>query len=239
MMTTAAPDVINIATQAASQWVDISVPITSSLPVWPGDPPVGCTAAMHLNNGDDATVSRLAMGAHTGTHVDSPAHFIKGGQQLEAMPLTGWLGPCVVVDIPAAEALITVEVLENHAPLTDALAAGITRVLFKTSNSAQPWYCQPFNTRFVAICPKAAQWLVANGVTLVGADYLSVEAYGDAAQGAPTHHALLGAGVRIVEGLYLGKLSPGMYDLCCLPLRLAFDETGDGAPARVIIRPLF
>jgi arylformamidase len=238
MMIAVAPQSIDAITQQSKQWIDISVPITEKLPVWPGDPPVGCTAAMHLNKGDDATVSMLAMGAHTGTHVDSPAHFIPSGQTLEAMPFHGWLGPCVVVAIAPTVDKITEDVLSQHAALTTALAKGVTKVVFKTHNSSAQWYQQPFNTTFVAITPKAAQWLVAKGITLVGADYLSVEAYGDAGKGAPTHHALLGNGVRIIEGLYLGNVAAGLYELCCLPMRLAFDETGDGAPARVVIRPL-
>jgi arylformamidase len=49
----------------------------------------------------------------------------------------------------------------------------------------------------------------------------------------PAHHALLSAGVVIVEGLDLSETEQGEYDLVCLPLRLV---GADGAPARVLLR---
>lgn len=58
---------------------DVSLPISEFLIVWPGDPPVNITQPLHLAKGDTATVSQLEMSAHTGTHVDAPAHFILGG----------------------------------------------------------------------------------------------------------------------------------------------------------------
>lgn len=218
--------------QSTDVWMDVSVPITDALPVWPGDPPVGCCAALHLDNGDPATVSRLDMGVHTGTHVDSPAHFIRGGTSLEEMPLEGWLGNAYVVSVPHDISLVDAHWLESKANLPDT----VTRVLFKTKNSSSRWYQQPFNTEFVALSPCGAQWLVDRGIRLVAMDYLSVEAYGS--EGAPTHMCLLGAGVYILEGLYLQHAPEGWVELCCLPLRLAFSHTGDGAPARAVIRPI-
>ena len=51
-------------------------------------------------------------------------------------------------------------------------------------------------------------------------------------QSVPTHKVLLGAGITIVEGLYLEGISPGMYNLVCLPIKLM---GLDGAPARAIL----
>jgi arylformamidase len=71
-------------------------------------------------------------------------------------------------------------------------------------------------------------------VRLVGVDYLSVERY-DAPREHPVHRRLLSAGIVIVEGLALAGPPPGWYELLCLPLKIA---GGDGAPARVILRPM-
>ncbi len=57
---------------------DISVPISGAIIVWPSDPGVKITQTSHLDKGDMMTVSRLDMGAHTGTHVDAPCHFVPG-----------------------------------------------------------------------------------------------------------------------------------------------------------------
>ncbi len=60
---------------------------------------------------------------------------------------------------------------------------------------------------------------------------LSIEQYQK--EGHPTHHILLGAGVVIVEGLYLTDVPSGDYELLCLPLKI---KDADGAPARVFLR---
>ena len=44
---------------------------------------------------------------------------------------------------------------------------------------------------------------------------------------------LLSNGVIIIEGLNLAEAEPGMYEMYCLPLRVA---GGDGAPARVVLK---
>ena len=72
-------------------------------------------------------------------------------------------------------------------------------------------------------------WLVRAGVKLIGIDYLSIAPYH---QSIPTHQALLKPGIVILEGLDLSAVSPGIYDLFCLPLKLV---GSDGAPARAIL----
>ncbi len=77
-----------------------------------------------------------------------------------------------------------------------------------------------------------AQWLVDRGVRLVGIDFLGIEARGT--EGHPTHTTLLSHGVVIVEGLNLGEVEPGAYDLVVMPLRIV---DGDGGPARALLVP--
>jgi arylformamidase len=103
-------------------------------------------------------------------------------------------------------------------------------LLLRTRNSER-WAREKatFDRDFVAITEDGARWLVARGVRLVGVDYLSV---GPFSAPAPTHHVLLGAGVVAVEGLDLGRIAPGAYQLVCLPLKIT---NGDGAPARAIL----
>lgn len=209
-----------------SNLIDISAPITSAMPVWPGDPDLVCEIPLHVDRGDPATVSHWQMSAHCGTHVDAPAHFIAGGKQLHELALVGWQGPCQVIEITHPAEITVAEVSEK-------LVSGTTKVLFKTANSNQPWYELPFNKAFVHIPLETAQWLVAQGITLVGIDYLSVESF--YAEGAPTHQCLLGANVHIVEGLVLSHVQPGRYNLACYPMHLANPDAGDGAPARVTL----
>jgi arylformamidase len=103
-------------------------------------------------------------------------------------------------------------------------------VIFKTRNSAL-WDRASFAREYVALSVDAARQLVDRGMRLLGIDYLSIEAFG--AVGHPVHKTLLGSGVVIVEGLDLRHVTPGPYELYCLPLRIA---GGDGAPCRAVLR---
>ncbi len=203
---------------------DLTAPISPSLVVWEGDPPVSLSHVAHLDNGDDYTVTRMNMGAHTGTHVDAPAHFVRGGAGVEALDLHALVGPVQVVDTGDAEVL-TWDVLDA-LPIDPT----IPRVLFRTSNSDRHLMAQPrFVEDYVALDSSGASWLVGRHIRLVGIDYLSISAYHDL---IPPHQILLGAGIIPVEGLLLWDIEPGLYQLFCLPLKLS---GSDGAPARVIL----
>jgi arylformamidase len=203
---------------------DISVPISESLVVWPDDIPVEITQPSHLSRGDVATVSRLRLGAHAGTHVDAPAHFIPGGSNVDSLDLDVLVGPAFVVEAVNADAL-SASVLEALS-----LPQGIERVLFQTRNSER-WERgeKTFSKEFVGLTEDGARWLVSRGIKLVGTDYLSVAAFGELVS---THRVLLEAGVILVESLNLSGIAAGMYQLVCLPLKL---EGVEGAPARVIL----
>jgi arylformamidase len=207
---------------------DISLPISESLIVWPGDAPIRITHASHLDRGDVATVTRLDMGAHTGTHVDAPAHFIPGGCGVDSLDLHVLTGPALVVHAPKANALSAGVLAGLPIP------PGTRRVLFRTRNSDR-WarggreLAPEFRTDFVAITEDGARWLVERGVRLVGVDYLSVGPFDGL---VATHQILLRAGVVAVEGLNLSEVTPGLYRLVCLPLKIV---GGDGAPARAIL----
>ena len=207
---------------------DISLPISESLVVWPGDPPIRITQPRHLDRGDSATVSRLDIGAHTGTHVDAPAHFIPGGAGVDSLDLNVLVGPALVVHALEADAL-SADVLDGLQ-----IPPAIERVLFRTRNSDR-WAqgaresAGEFYEDFVAITEDGARWLVERGIRLVGVDYLSVGPFGAT---APTHRTLLRAGIVAVEGLDLSGVAPGVYQFVCLPLKIV---GGDGAPARAIL----
>jgi arylformamidase len=204
---------------------DISLTISPSMPVWPGDPAVELTQVQSMDKGDHINMTKLAMSAHTGTHVDAPHHFLNNHETVESLPLDMLTGPCCVIQLPDDVDEISAEVLERQ-PIGD----GTRRLLFGTSNS-KFWSkgVNDFQKDFVSITEDGAEWLVEHGVELVGVDYLSVAPFGD---GTPTHTVLLKAGVVIVEGLNLSQVPRGFYDLYCLPLKLS---GSDGAPARAIL----
>ena len=210
---------------------DITVPISArETPVYPGDPDIEIKQWAALAAGDAANVTLLNFGAHTATHIDAPAHFIEGAAKIDALPLEAMLGRARVVEIPSNVRLIDRDELARHN------LDGATRILFKTGNS-EFWASGESNFRedFTYIEPDAARVLAQSGVRLVGIDYLSVEKF--KSERHETHVTLLSRNIVIIEGLDLRGVPAGDYELICLPLRIA-SGTGDGAPARAVLRTL-
>jgi arylformamidase len=206
-------------------WIDISVPLYSGMVHWPDNPAVRIEWIQDQSRGDAANVSKLELGAHTGTHMDAPRHFLADGAGLDELPLDATIGPARVIPIVHPHA-IHPEELEGHR-----LRAG-ERVLFRTRNSERCWKEDRFVEDFVYISAAGAQFIVQRKVRTVGIDYLSVGGY--VHDGVETHQILLGAGIWLIEGLNLAAVKPGAYELICLPLRVV---GGDGSPARAILRP--
>jgi len=206
---------------------DISVPIRAGMPIYEGDPGVEIDAWSSLAKGDSANVSYLHFGAHTGTHVDAPAHFIEGARKIDAVSVDVLIGPARVVRVPDQINEIDSEFIASQN------LDRVERVLFHTRNSG--FWKEDFRRDFTHLLPDAAQLLVDKGVKLVGTDYLSIEKFhsGD----HRTHKTLLSNDVVIVEGLNLSEVPEGDYELICMPLRIA-DGAGDGAPARVVLRSM-
>lgn len=208
---------------------DISVPIFPGMPIYEGDPGVEVHSWKELARGDVANVSFLHFGAHTGTHVDAPAHFIEGARKINQVPLDALIGKARVVSVPDSVIQIGPDFIESCS------LDQVERVLFRTRNSEFWADGSGFREDFTCLDPEAAQRLVELGVRLVGADYLSVERFHSPDH--QTHLTLLSNGVVILEGLDLHNVPAGDYELICLPLKIAAGA-GDGAPARAVLRSL-
>jgi arylformamidase len=205
---------------------DVTVPISEKVPVYAGDPRVRIEVASAMKNGDAANVTQLCFGAHTATHVDAPNHFIDGTRKVHELDLEKLIGECRVVELDESVLEIGAQHVEN--------LENVERILFKTRNS-NFWniVSHEFRTDFTYISPEAARVLVEKNIKLVGIDYLSVEKFGSV--DFATHVTLLEKEIVILEGLDLREVPAGDYELICLPLKI-ISETGDGAPARTILR---
>lgn len=204
---------------------DITVPYSTDLPVWPGDPSPNMTMMKLQAAGHRCNVTRLDAGVHFGTHLDAPVHFIEGGKGVDQLDIGTLVGPCMVAEIPD-----TTEITPDHLAALQ-LPAGTTRLLLKTGNSAL--WAKPdhaFYENYAALTTDAARWVVEFGIRLIGIDYLSIQLFADT--DSATHVVLLGAEVIIVEGLDLRAVTPGAYRLTCLPMNLV---GADGAPVRAIL----
>jgi len=209
----------------SNAWIDISVPLYEGMLYWPGDAPFERRKTLAIADGDACNLSEIRGSAHTGTHMDSPLHFIEGGTSIDAMPLDATIGRARVIEIQDPH-LIRIEELKPYHPGPGE------RLIFKTANS-RLWKIPEFQSDFVHIPPDTARYLAEAGIRTIGIDYLSV-GHGEGG-GAETHRILLKADIWIIEGLHLEQVTPGDYELVCLPLRII---GADGAPARAVLRRL-
>jgi arylformamidase len=202
--------------------IDISVALTSTMPVYPGEPGPELRPLKRLASGESSNLSALSMSLHNGTHLDAPWHKLESGARSDVLDPMTLCGPAAVilVDDPVS---IRRDHLEHLAPAPE-------RLLIRTRNSRLYSFGR-FIDNYVYIHPSAAEWAVENRLRLIGIDYLSVEKFKE--PGSPTHRALLGGGVTILEGIDLSGVSAGEYTLWCLPLKL---PGADGVPARAALQ---
>ncbi len=202
---------------------DISLPVTSQTVTFPGDPTIRFHPALRLERGEVVNLTAMEMCVHTGTHFDAPWHFLDQGARSDQVPLDAFLGPALVIEIPEVTAV-------GRAELERFPLEGVQRVLLKTRNSAL-LHDSVFHEDFTYLTKDGAEYLVTCGLRLVGIDYFSIDRF--RSPDFPAHHALLGAGVVIVEAVDLSAVPPGSYELLCLPMKLV---GLDGAPVRAVLR---
>lgn len=211
----------------AGDWIDATATLDpATTPIYEGDAPMSFQFLKDMRKGDPLTLSAYSLGAHSGTHIDAPMHFIRDGAAVDRVPLDALIGAAVVVDIPDTVQAIDASELRRHP------WRGAERVLFRTRSSVRGWMRSPtFQRSFAYVAPDAAQLLADAGVKLIGIDYISAEQFGAPAPLA--HRILLGKGIPIIEGLLLEGIQAGNYDLIVLPMKVAGHE---GAPARAVMR---
>lgn len=208
-------------------WIDVTATLDpATTPVYEGDAPMKFLFLKDMRKGDPLSLSMYSMGAHSGTHVDAPMHFVLPGAPVDSVSLESLVGPARIIDVADSVQAIDATELNKHE------WKGAERIFFRTRSSARGWMSSNvFHRDFAYIAPDAAQLLADAGVKLVGIDYISAEQFG--APVPKTHQILLGKGIPIVEGLMLKDVSAGDYDAIVLPIKVRGHE---GAPARAIVR---
>lgn len=199
--------------------IDITRTVYPGMVIYPGNAGVTFERVQQAGGGKNA-LTRVTLGTHTGTHIDAPAHIHEGAPGALEYALSQLCGLAEVVDVSHLASVICAA---DVPPTREA------RVLFKTRNSdGEP---DTFDEDFVALDDAAAEELVRRGVKLVGLDALSIRKRSTINR---VHEMLIGAGVVILEGLWLAGVAAGRYELLCLPIKWDLD----GAPARAVLREL-
>lgn len=202
---------------------DISVLLGKENAIYPGDMPYSRETASAIASGANCNLSNLMLCAHSGTHIDCPAHFIEGTKTIEAYPVERFILPAQVVSIDDCDSITQENMKEVNIQKGEAL-------LFRTQNSILGLSRNGvFSEKFVYLSEDAAKLCVDLGASLVGIDYISIDKYGD---DAPVHRRLLEKDILILEGIDLRSVPPGRYTLIALPLRI---KDVEAAPARAIL----
>jgi arylformamidase len=205
--------------------LDLTHPITPTMPVYPGtEPPILRRANTVECDGFAETL--LEMSSHTGTHIDAPAHMVAGGATLDRLPVGRFVGQACVVDVSrvAGREVGTAD-LERH----EALMAGCGFVLLHTG-WARYWGDERYFGAFPVLSGEAAGWLAARGLQGVGLDAISVDPVG--AREFPNHMVFFAAGLILVENLTrLDTLIGRRFLFSCLPLAY---QQADGSPVRAV-----
>ncbi|MCM3923568.1 cyclase family protein [Frankia sp. AiPs1] len=227
------PSIPNDGGAQGSELVDLSVPIVSGMPVYPGDPEVAVAPALRAAE-DGVNVQRLHLGSQSGTHVDAPWHIDDALPRLDELPLDRFTGPAVLIDArgQAAQGAI------GPAALPATLRPGDV-VLFVTGWSDRWGHLDYLRHPYLA--PETARAVVDAGVRTVGIDALSVDRTPGTGQefSLAAHRVLCGAGTVIAENLTgLARLLRAReqgrtVEIFLFPLPLA---AADGAPVRAVAR---
>ena len=244
-------------------WFDLSVPLRTGMPVYPGDPEVRIASALTVE-ADGANVLSLGLGSHSGTHADAPLHVGDGWAALDELPLSLFGGVAEIVDVRdvARGGAITAAHLAGIAPAGSAGEPGKPgypgspeKILLLHTGCAAAWGTEEY-LKHPWLEAAAAQLIVDRGYRAVGLDALSVDptspgaTHGDqqgnqdggpAGGGFPAHDILAGNGCIIVENLtgleQVQRATDAGSDveLFLFPLSI---PGADGAPIRAVARPL-
>lgn len=220
---------------------DLSHPIETGTPVYPGDPsPRVETAATVAEDG--YRVSRLEIGTHTGTHIDAPSHVIDGGKSLDAFSVETYRFGALLVDLRPLEPRepVSRERLEEaigsvRRDGTSNTHNGNPDLLVVRTGWDEYWGTERYHDH-PYLTAEAAQAVVERGLS-IGIDAFSVDpspgpgTSPDEPDGIPAHHLLLENDLLIVENLRGLSDLPSEFELHAYPLPV---RDADGSPIRAV-----
>jgi kynurenine formamidase len=218
---------------AAGDWVDLTWPLSPNVPRLASFPAPRFEHFTRIPD-DPFTVTGVSTVVHVGTHVDAPRHFFSDGPALDDVPLTRLMGAGVAWSIEKPpNGMIEPDDLEPMRPEVEpgdilVLDTGVAR------HVGTPDY-----DRHPALSVAAAEWIVKKGIKLLGMDMPTPDIPLHRREPGfdwPVHHTLLRDGVLISEQVTNARSLAGRRaEFLFLPLNIV---GGDGAPARVVGRPL-
>ena len=201
-------------TSLQMDYIDITLPLSEKIPVFPGDPEVRLTPIER----DGYRITSLCVSSHSGTHIDAPLHYIPDGPGVDSIPLENINGESVVIDLTSVKRTVAQTDIEGR---TCDLRIIILKTGFSTESDSI--------SEYTSISCECAQYLSEAGVTCIVTDAPSIESFdGDGS----VHRTLLENNIAIIEMADLSAVQPGRYILNALPLRIG---GCDGSPVRAVL----
>lgn len=225
---------------AFTRIIDIGHALGSDNPAWPGDDhPFEAVPNASMEK-DGYFTRKFSSLEHFGTHLDAPAHFIKGGWTVDQIPADRLYGPAVVLDArPESRANADYRLAPEKITQWESRHGRIPKgaiVLLRTgwperwSDAARYRNMDASKTmHFPGYSVEAVKILIDRGAVGLAIDTLSVD-FG-ASSDFPVHHLSHGAGLFHVENLAdLSALPESGAYVVVAPIKL---EGGSGGPTRV------
>ena len=201
--------------------IDISPEISSKTAVFPGDTPFEQNFLLKIDSGHNIDLSTIKTTVHIGAHTDAPRHYHADGLSMAEQKLNYYIGSAQVIEVFLGKGQRITPKDLTHIDIQ------APRVLFKTGSFPDP---NSWNDDFVSLSAELVNFLAAKKVILVGIDTPSVDLAND--QILESHTAIYKNNMAILEGIILSQASAGLYDLVCLPLKIA---NADASPVRAIL----
>ncbi len=178
-----------------------------SAELYPGDSEPELTSRAQMKNGSEYNLSDISMCLHTGAHIDAPLHFLEDGDSVDRMPVSKFVGRCVVRE---ASGPVTAEWIEKNLPWD------CKRLIIKCGSNGY-------------LMDNAVFELCRFNIELVGIDSVSIAS--EENEGS-VHRELLNNGIAVLEGINLSDIAPGEYFLFAPPIKIGGAEA---APCRALL----
>lgn len=191
-------------------FIDITKMLKPSMTVYKGDPKFENDKIFSIEK-DGFNLNKISMGTHTGSHIDSPLHFIKNGMSVSEIDSRYFVTDTFLADVSKYEC-INSDLLKNY-DLSD-----VNSLIFKTDSEN------------IFLTKDGAEYISKTGIVLVGTDNMDIEDESDG--DFCVHKLLLKNNILIAENLDLKDVSEGFYKLYCFPLKI---ENADGSPVRAFL----
>lgn len=204
---------------------DLTHPLNNSISIYPGTTSPNFKQTNNIEEHGYAEMS-LNMRTHAGTHIDAPAHIIKGGKTLDMFPLEQFTGKGLVIDCKGKEVIDTELINSYKNKIEDS-----DFILFNTGRD-KFWGTNAYLEKFQILSPEAGEFLLSFNLKAIGFDVISVDQMG--CTELPNHNLFLKNEVLIIENLTnLEQLQDKSFEFFCIPLKI---ENADGSPIRAFAR---